>query len=57
MKYTRANLTNEVLFALKESAILQKQNAQSLNDAIDRWLRQRDENALAEILAALNEKT
>ena len=57
MKYTRDNLTNEVLFALKGRAILQKQDALSLSDAVDRWLLQRDENALTEILAALNEKT
>lgn len=55
MKYTRENLTNDVVFSLRARAReAERANRQLVRD-IDTWLEQRDEKSLAIVLAKLNE--
>lgn len=54
LRYTRENLNNEALFELRIKARARERRARETVDAVDAWLHDRDEGALARVLAALN---
>jgi len=55
VKYTRDNISNEVLLTLRQKVREREHEARDLVDAIDDWMRRKDEKALGIVLAALNE--
>lgn len=55
MKYTRENLDTETLLRLRQKASSAQVAARDVVDAVDLWLRHRDEAALEKVLAVLNE--